>query len=200
MKVFKYKLFRNDIIKIFYFLCLFIIIIGVLNFLIPSVNAAQTLNSSVNLTSVTDTTITWDIYYKTDIRATGATLDGVEITGFNVKYNTTYTAKELEPNTSHVFCIWKDLINCESGTTTNIGDSQSQFWDFVIKWLVLFVVIFFIFIGIRIPIVAIIAFIFALLAWFNAILSHDFWFIFIFTCLLIATMISGYYSDKRNKE
>jgi hypothetical protein len=104
---------RNNRLQIIFllFLCLSIL------FLVNPVKGAQTLNSSVVFTSATEHSITWNITYKTDVRTTGATFDGVEIEGYDLNHNIFYTAKELEANTTHTFCIYKDLINCDTAKT-----------------------------------------------------------------------------------
>lgn len=84
---------------------------------VTPVDAAQTLNSSVNLTQITKNSLTFQVVYKNSVRATGATFDGVEIAGFDLLHSLNYTVSELEPNTTHEFCIYKDLYNCEKGTT-----------------------------------------------------------------------------------
>jgi hypothetical protein len=80
---------------------------------------AQTMNSSVNVTQITKNSLTFSVEYKGDIRATGATFDGVEIEGFDLLHNLNYTVSNLEPNTTHQFCIYKDLYNCEIATTSS---------------------------------------------------------------------------------
>ena len=169
-----------------------LLILFVISSLIPSVNAAQTLNSSVTVNGTTDTTITFKVYYKTDVRAIGATFDGVSIEGFDLLHNTTYVAKELEPNSTHTFCIYKDLINCETATTTDTKTSGENIIDFFWKWLMLFVIVALMFIGTKIPLFDIIAFVFALISWLQAVISQDFYFFLIWSCCLMATMFIGY--------
>lgn len=173
----------------------YIMVIAILFFiasLISPVSAAQTMNSSVSLGNITDSSISFIVSYKNTVRATGATFDGLQIETFDTQHNLTYVASELEPNSTHTFCIYKDLINCETGSTTDTKTSGENIIDFFWKWLMLFVVVALMFIGIKIPLFEIIAFVFALLSWLQAVLSQDFYFFLIWSCCLMATMFVGY--------
>jgi hypothetical protein len=87
------------------------------------------------LGEVTDTTLTFIVEYKNTVRASGATLDGVNIENFDTLHNVNYTATGLEPNTTHQFCIYKDLINCETGTTYNSAEKS------IMEYIAIFVVL-----------------------------------------------------------
>jgi len=195
---------KNEILKpcfvaFTYYLLTILSIIFIFS-MVSNVSAAQTINSSINITEITDNSITWNVKYLSANRPIGATIDGVEIEGFNTLYNINYTGKNFEKNTSHTFCVYGSAtINCETGKTTNLGTPEEQFWIFIIKYLLIFVTIIFIFIGIRIPLCAIIAFAFGLINWLNAITIGEFWYFFISTLILLATLISGYYSDKNSR-
>lgn len=107
------RIYRRNIIGI-------ILLITLLSFclFVSIAYGAQTLNSSVNVTQITKNSLTFSVEYKTGVRAAGATFDGVEIEGFDLLHNLNYTVSDLEPNTTHQFCIYKDLYNCEIATTS----------------------------------------------------------------------------------
>lgn len=107
--------------------------------IINPVSAALTLNSSVNVTGVTDTTITWQVKYLGSVRPYGAKLDGVTIPDFETNFPTNYTAVELAANTTHEFCVYRDIANCEKGTTTDTKNSSEKLADFF--WLYIYLII-----------------------------------------------------------
>lgn len=109
------------LIAIFFLIVMFAVVVPV--------EAAQTYNSSVNLTGATHTTLTFSVIYKGVVRATAATFDGVIIEGFDVLHDTNYTASNLEPNTTHQFCIYKDLYNCAIGTTIPEHTEGADFFN-----------------------------------------------------------------------
>lgn len=185
-------------LPIFRAFCLYLLVLFsiafIISFFISPVSAGQTMNSSVNLSGITDTTLSFEVFYKTDIRPTGATLDGIEIEGFDLFHNVTYVAKDLQPNTTHTFCIYKDLINCETGTTKQ--STTNYIIDTFGKWLMLIIVVILIFIGINVPFFDIIAFVFAIFPFLQALTTGDIWFVIIWTCCLLASMFAGYYGMK----
>jgi hypothetical protein len=99
-------------------------------------SAKITLNSTLNITNVTDTSITWRYSYLTVNRPIGATLDGVIIDGWKTDYVYNYTASELAANTTHEFCIFDEATsNCEEGTTLiNPENLNSIFFKYI--WLI----------------------------------------------------------------
>ena len=137
---------KNEIIRpvlaaFCYYSVIILSIYLVLSVFISPVSAGQTMNSSLLVGNITDTSISFDVFYKTNVRATGATFDGVEIIGYDTQHNSSYIAKELEPNTTHTFCIYKDLINCETATTTNEGNSVSWITEFIWKFILMIMAI-----------------------------------------------------------
>jgi hypothetical protein len=102
---------------------------------------AQTMNSSVNVTQITKNSLTFSVEYKGDIRATGATFDGVEIEGFDLLHTLNYTVSGLEPNTTHQFCIYKDLYNCEIATTSpdNVEYNLEYYITLIIALIAIFI-------------------------------------------------------------
>lgn len=145
------------------FVCVGFIIGFSISSLIGTCSAAQTLNSSVNVTDITDTSITFEVKYKTTVRASGATFDGVEIVGFDLLHNVNYTAKDLQPDTQHTFCIYKDLINCETATTTSTKESIDYIYDFIWEFIFIIVIIICLFVAVHHPIVGFAAFVFSCL-------------------------------------
>lgn len=123
------KRYKNYAIAISFFLLFLCFLIGI-------TQGAQTLNSSITLGKVTDTTLTFIVEYKNTVRASGATLDGVNIENFDTLHNVNYTATGLEPNTTHQFCIYKDLVNCETATTYK--SSEKSILEYIAAFVILF--------------------------------------------------------------
>lgn len=158
------NIYTNYIAPCLYLLTWIMIFIGILAIIISPVEAAQTVNSSINLTDIKDTSLTWSIEYLTDNRPIGATLDNVEIDGFNTQFNSNYTATKLEPNTTHTFCVYGSAtINCLEGTTSLTLSSKEKLLNFIYDYLFLIVALILMVIGIVVPISSLIGFIFAVL-------------------------------------
>lgn len=97
---------------------IFLIVFISLCFIFSPASAAQTANSSLNISTITENSITWEYTYLTANRPEGATLDGVTIEGWKIDLVYNYTASELAPNTTHEFCIYGSATsNCLKGTT-----------------------------------------------------------------------------------
>lgn len=188
---------KNEILRpVLEAFCYYMLILLCISLIVVPVSAGQTLNSSLLVGNITDTTIEFNVFYKTDVRATGATFDGIEIIGFDTQHNITYVAKELQPDSTHEFCIYKDLINCEIAKTTNIGNSESKMMDFIYKYWLVFVSILFMLVGLRIPLIGIVAFIFALIGFLSALLIGEFWTMIIYVVVFITSMYISYYGVK----
>lgn len=93
----------------------------------PLANAKVTVNSSLAVCEISDTSITWNYSYLTDNRPLGATLDGVIIEGWKTDLIYNYTASNLVPGTTHEFCIFDDAtVNCEVGATSDTMDLSEE--------------------------------------------------------------------------
>lgn len=129
--------------------CLFIIIC----LLITPISAKQTFNSTLNVTNVTQNTITWHYTYLTELRPIGASLDGVIIQDWKADLVYNYTATDLKPFTTHEFCIFGAATsNCESATTDmNIIDNSLIV---ILGYTLFFIAIICIIIGLFVPMIA----------------------------------------------
>ncbi len=104
----------------------------------PAATAKQTVNSSLTVTDITDTTISWFYTYLSDNRPLGATLDGVEIEGWKTDLVYNYTATGLKPETYHEFCIFGDATaNCESATTLKSTEIPAQLEPWIITLVIM---------------------------------------------------------------
>ena len=132
------KMYRKGI---FVIIALSIIFLIAFCIVVSPVDAATTVNSSLNITQITDTSITWNYKYLTANRPLGATLDGVVIEGWKADYVYNYTAEGLTPNTTHEFCIFGDASsNCERGTTTDeVNTSEEHVWSYL-QWIILILI------------------------------------------------------------
>lgn len=152
--------------------------------------ATQTVNSTLNVTTITDNSITWSYTYLTDARPIGATLDGEIIEGFKTDYVYNYTAKNLEAGSTHEFCIFGEASsNCETGVTTKTPDAVS---DFIITWLLLIIAIICVIITtfFNVPFMSYIGFIFALMGLLQNI-NNDFMAMTIYGIVMIITIFTG---------
>jgi len=157
------NIYTNYIAPSLYLLTWIMIIIGLIGIIVP-VDAAKTVNSSINLIDIKDTSLTWSIEYLTNNKPIGATLDNVEIEGFNTKFNSIYTATKLESNTTHTLCVYGDTtINCENGTTSLTLSSKDKLLNFTYDYLFLIVALILMVIGFIVPVSSVIGFIFAVL-------------------------------------
>ena len=146
-------------------------------------HAAQTANSSVVLTGASSNSLTFEVIYKNTVRPTGATFDGVEIEGFDLQHNLNYTASNLEANTSHYFCIYKDLYNCEKGTT--LPSNDQKVYDFFWQYFFFIIAIICITIGLRVPFIALAGCGFSIIG-IVSVISVSFWAGFIFMVVFCA--------------
>lgn len=131
-------MYNEETIRTKFYKCMAIIIglgllfIFALMLITLPVEARTTFNSTLNITDITDTSITWHYEYLTANRPIGASLDGVEIQDFKTDYVYNYTANELKPNTSHEFCIYGQVSsNCEKGTTLTASDSGTKLFNLI---------------------------------------------------------------------
>lgn len=124
-------------------ICILIGCLLLLSIFIHPVSAGATSNSTVYVNNITSTSISWDIGYLGSVRATGAMLDGVEIEGINLQYNITYLASGLEPNSTHEFCIYKDLINCDTEKTLPAPLDLYSFIFAYIWWIIAVILLVF---------------------------------------------------------
>lgn len=118
---YKYNWFIGIIYFALFFLCAFLLIATVSALSIDD-------NSTIVVSNTTESSITWLIMYNSTNRPYNATLDGVEIIGFNARHDIAYTASELSEKTTHTFCLDDGVkLNCDSGTTTSKQDIVSTF-------------------------------------------------------------------------
>lgn len=173
----------------------FLIVLIILFLLIIPVTAKQTLNSSLNITDIKDTSITWSYVYLTDNRPIGATFDGIDIEGFKTDLVYNYTANNLQPNTFHEFCLYGEITsNCE-GTFTTLTLSNAEKIDLFIYtyiWLIFSIIL--IVIGLRIPLSCIIGVITSLFGLYNVLPLGNFMIDMIYVCLTCAACLTFYYS------
>lgn len=126
-----------------------ILICGGLAFLSVPVSAKETINSTLHVIEITDTTIEWNYTYKTAARPIGATLDGVIIEGFKTDYVFNYTASGLKSNTTHEFCLFGEATsNCVEGTTLPESEEGiNGVFNFLYLYLCAIIAVIFIFIA-----------------------------------------------------
>lgn len=158
--------------------------------LIVPAEAKATLNSTLNITNVTSSTITWQYSYHTANRPLGATLDGVEIEGWKTDFVYNYTATELAPNTIHEFCIFGAVAsNCEEGKTLpTLADSSSA----ILAGYAFFILaIIFIVIGVYIPFIAFVGAFFAVMGIID-MQNISFWGGFLFMVVFCSAMLVGF--------
>ena len=170
----------NEQMKINYII-IFSLLLFCISFL-SIVDAAQTSNSSVNWSDSSKTTITWTVKYYTTIRPAGATLDGIAITNFDLNHGVNYTAYDLEPDTQHEFCIYKDLINCEKGRTNK--DLVDYSLQYIAGYLLFIIAVICIFFGfyMRSPPIALLGCGFSIIGIIDTIFVN-FWSGFVFMCV-----------------
>ena len=158
------------------------------------VSAGQTPNSTINWTDSTKTTITWSVFYSGVIRPSGATLDGVEIEGFDLQHATNYTATNLEPDSTHEFCIYKDLVNCAIGKTEK--DLVDYSLQYIAGYLLFIIAIICIFIGFytRSPPIALLGAGFSIIGIIDVVFIN-FWSGFVFMCVFCAGILVAYGSN-----
>ena len=186
----------NKITIILFFLIIFLGIIGIM--FIPSVDAKVTFNSSLNVTEISDTTITWNFAYLTSNRPIGASLDGQMIEGFPTDFVYNFTANNLEPNTSHEFCLIGDATsNCETGKTTITETREDKINDFILEYILIVFIILLIIVGFRIPFGSIIAFVLSFIALLDTLVKGDFWLDVLFTVLCLSSMLVTYVGVKK---
>lgn len=166
-----------------------IIFIAIIMFISP-VEAKITLNSSINVTNTTTSSITWSYTYLTSNRPLGATLDGVEIEGWKTDLIYNYTATELAPNTQHEFCIFGDATsNCEIGKTLpTVFDTSNNILAAYVFFIIAIVCII---IGAYIPFIAFGGSLFAVLGIID-MQNVSFWGGFLFMIIFCASVFVGF--------
>jgi hypothetical protein len=189
----KYKesILTNFICPTMYLFSWILLIIGLIVCLIPSVDGSVTFNSSLNITEITDSSISWHYDYLTANRPQGATLDGVIISDFKTDYVYNYTATGLKPKTTHEFCIFGAVTsNCLSGTTLeNSGDNiVNFFWEY----LFIFIAILLTLGAIKIPLCGIVAEIFALTGMLSALPKGNFYLDLMFVAVVCGAGLITY--------
>lgn len=168
---------------------IFLMIISIMILSSPCL-AKVTLNSTLNVTAITDNSITWSYTYLTDVRPIGATLDGEIIEGFKTDYVYNYTAKNLEANSIHEFCIFGEASsNCEAGLTTKNPDIVN---DFITTWFLLIIAILCVITAtfFNVPFMSYIGFIFALMGLLQNI-NNDFMAMTIYGIVMVITIFTG---------
>lgn len=179
---------------IFYLALIFII--GAI-FIPVNVSASSppsiTVNSTLTIIGITDNSMTISIVYNSLNRPLGATFGGVEIIGFNKQFNSTYTGKELEPNTSHTFCVYGDAtINCISDyTSIEETTSLDSIFNFILVWLIVIAALGCLVIGFYEPIVAYGAFIFSCMGIVQNI-NENFYLMLVYVIVLVASIFVAF--------
>jgi hypothetical protein len=154
------------------------------------VSAKTTFNSTLEITNITSSSITWSYTYLTVQRPIGAALDGVEIEGWKTDYVYNYTASELAPNTIHEFCIFGTATsNCESGKTLpSLVDSSSSILAGYAFFIIAVVCII---IGVYIPFIAFAGAFFAIMGIID-MQNVSFWGGFLFMIVFCSAVIVGF--------
>lgn len=164
---------RNYWYGIFQIFVLLAVCFCILICLTPVNARSVNLNYSIEMSNTSDTNIVWDVGYLTsNYRPVGATFDGVEIEGFNTRYNISYSANELSPDTYHSLCLYDNsTILCDIGNTTRSKEPVNQIADVIYLYLFAILAVFFIVVSIwfKVKESSMVAFVFCVIgiAYFN---------------------------------
>ena len=127
-------------------------------FCIQTVNAAPDDIFNMSVFNKGDNYIQWSYY--DDDAITTASYDGVTITDFDVK-SLNFTASDLTPNSYHTFCAYSfDDFKCLMTNTTITKTNETLFWDYILLYLIFFIGLICLVVGIYEPIIAFAAFVF----------------------------------------
>jgi len=165
--------------------------------LIAISDATVTPFSFVNVTNTTENSIKWS--YNTTYPIVNASFNGLMLEDFDTKSNeyiwyTPYSA-------FGTFCIYTSTGEkvCESGNTTPASiKSDEKIYDFIFKWLYLFITLILVIAGIRIPFLGIMGFLFSLLGFTSTVASSgEFMFDIIYMFGMIASVYIVYEGVKK---
>lgn len=192
------KKVRNYGIVCAFFIFLIMVFLTILS--LPPVQAYSNDNVTINFTKATSSSVTWEIIYEHPENIEGFLIDGNEIVSISKKFDSNYTYSDLEPDSLHELCIYDNAtIACESGNTTSENKkSDEQLTDFLVKWVYLFITLILIVIGIRIPFVGIMAFVFSFIGFiYSVMLSGDYLLDIVYMLGMIATVYVTYQGMKQ---
>lgn len=177
MEIKNYKQNRLKVLGIILFLifCLF---------LVHSSSAKITPNITLNISSISDNSISWQY---SGVNIIYASIDGLILDNFDVQsYN--FTLNNLGGLSSHTFCLYTNITtdnNCETGVTLEGNDDK--FWSYILLYFLFFMGLICIIVGLSEPIIGFGAFIFGCL---GIIQSFNLSFLsgFLFVILIIASV------------
>jgi len=186
--------FKKQMGRIEIVILLLICFTGLFLLTVDTASAITTLNSSLEIYEITDKSITWNYTYLTSNRPLGATLDGIIIEGWKTDYVFNYTAKGLEPNTEHEFCIFGDATsNCLSAIT--LQNAEFKIFDFIYQYFLLLVAVIFLILATKESYMGFIAFIFGCLGIIQS-LNNSFIAGTLYMIVIVASIFISYGNSK----
>ena len=183
--------FLSFILPLLRAFCIYLIVIASILVLIPSTSAMF-----VTPTEIGTTYIEWNMSRTVNYIA----VDGVTVTDWNLNC-TCYIASNLEPNSKHSiyvenFEIGRDAYNT-AYTLPLEETSFNSFWAFVMQYILLFVSILLMCVAARVPLIGMVAFLFAFIGLLSALIQTDFYIIMMFSSVLIGTTCITYVGVKK---
>jgi hypothetical protein len=172
----------------FLFLLLFFIFVGIS--IIPSL--AYTIN--VTPISIGDTYIEWNISGAQNISY--ISLDGLLIKNFDNSSNT-FIADQLDSNSLHYIKVVDENYIVGENKTFTTNSNSNKFMEVIMKYLMLFIALILMLLGIRLPIVSTIGIIFSLLNLIVVLKSGDFFLDMMFFCCFVGSTCVTYIGVKR---
>jgi len=171
-----------------------LIIMLILTFILCCAITSGAINITVD--DKTSTYIKWS--WNSGITLTNLSVDGYKVLLADVN-NNKFVLSGLAENETHILTV-NSLT--DTGTLTTTTDkaqikSSELITDFIFRYILLIFAVIFLLIGIRVPVVAIIGFVFALLGLINALSLGDFYFDLIFIIIMVSSCCITYIATKR---
>lgn len=136
---------------------------------------------------ISKNSITWGV--TSEFNVTQVSNDGVIILNYD-NASKMFTENNLEPSTYHSFCI-TPVCNVIETLPENVKSSD-LFFDFLVKYGLIILIIGLMFAGFKVPLVSIVGIIVAFIAFIAALPQGDFWMDIIYIVLLMGSTMVTY--------
>lgn len=146
-----------------------------------------TFNGLIYPIHISKNSITWNV--TSEFNITSVSNDGIIILNYD-NASKMFTENNLKPSTYHTFCI-TPICNTTETLPEDIKSSD-LFFDFLVKYGLIILIIGLMFAGFKLPLVSIVAFIFAFIAFIAALPQGDFWMDIIYIVLLMGSTMVTY--------